>query len=108
MWTHQNKDCHGCKNGVKINAIAQADREIQSLYGLRDLVMPNDVATYFDVDLEMRLNESYNTKNSWIVCWKKSIHGSIYRAKKASNKTPKFWMFCRRTQAPRFHVHHPK
>ena len=76
---------------------------------MQDLVMPDDIVTYFDIDLEMQLNESYHTKKSWITRWKKSIHASVHRAKQdAALNTRKFWTFCGRDQAPRFIICHTK
>ena len=105
MWNHRNKDRHRRDNGNVISAIVKADRTIKLLYGIRDLVSPDDTDTYFDVDLDTRLNDSLRSKRNWITLWQKSIYASIKRAKQdALLNTGKIWKFCDRDRAPRFLV----
>ena len=105
MWNHHNKDCHRRENGKAISKIMKANRTIKFLYVMCDLVSPNDIDTYFDVDIDTRLNNSLHSKLSWITLWQKSIYASFKRAKRdASLNTGKIWKFFERDCAPRFLV----
>ena len=105
MWNHRNKDCHRCENGNAISAIVKANKTIKLLYVMRDLVLPDDIDTYFDVDLDTRLNDSLCSKQSWITRWQKSIYASVKRAKQdVSLKAGKIWTYCNQDCAPCFFV----
>ena len=39
--------------------------------------MPDDIDTYFDVDIDTCLNDSLCSKRSWITRWQKSIYASV-------------------------------
>ena len=82
------------ENGNASSAIVKSNRTIKLLYGMRNLVLPDDIDTYFDVDLDTRLNNSLHSKQSWITQWQKSIYASIKRAKQdASLNTGEIWKF---------------
>ena len=57
------------------------NQKIRNLYGKQNLVMHDDIDTYFGVDLETHLNESHQLIKSWIKKWGKSIYDSIKQAK---------------------------
>ena len=105
MWNHRNKDRHCRENDTAISEIVKVDITIKLLYGMRDLVLPDDIDTYFDVDLDTRLNNSLRSKQIWITWWQKSIYASIKKAKQnASLNTGKIWKFCDQDRAPHFLV----
>ena len=46
-----------------------------------DLVMPDDIDTYFDIDFDVLVKSSLNLKQSWITRWQKSIYSSVKTTK---------------------------
>ena len=70
-----------------------------------DLVIPDDVDTYFNVDIDTRINNSLCLKNSWVTMWQKSIFASVKRAEQdAKWLTGQIWKYCNRDHAPSFFV----
>lgn len=101
MWKQRNLDRYKPKNKRNYAAIIQVDREIRHLYGLRDEVCTDDIATFYKTDLETQLAQPLHVKKRWITRWKPTIQSSRKRAKRdATRNTKAIWTFYR-TSKPR-------
>ena len=105
MWKQCNSDRHCCENGTDICVETKIDRTIRNLYGKKLSVMHNDVDTYYDVDIDTRLNHSLQSKKDWIIRWEHSIYASIKRAQRdAKRKHHPIWKLFYCDKPPRFFV----
>ena len=64
MWKHRNRDCHCCENGNNISLQTKIDQTIKNIYRKKELVINDDVDTYFDVDIDSRLTNSLQSKKN--------------------------------------------
>ena len=67
MWKQRNSDRHRRENGTNISVETKIDRKIRNLYGKKSSVMNDDVDTYYNVDINTRLNHSLQSKKDWII-----------------------------------------
>lgn len=106
MWNQYNKDHHCCENGNAIPAIVKTDQTIKKLYGIHDLVMFDDVYTYFNVNIVTHLNNLLHLKQSWVTRWQKFIYASVKRTKWDTKQLPgQTWKYCNRENVSCFFVH---
>lgn len=81
MWRQKNKDRHCHENGKIMSTTVKPNRTVKGLYVMCELVMSDDIDTYFDVDINTHLNDSLCSKWGWIERWKNCIYASVKRAK---------------------------
>jgi len=105
MWKERNRDRHRREHGNDISVETKIDWTIRNLSGKKNMVLRDDIDTYFGVNLDTRLNGSFQSKTNWIIRWEHSIHASIKRSKRnAMRDTDPIWKSMNLNKAPRFFV----
>lgn len=84
LWLERNTDRHNPTNGqLRIAKIMEPTREVEYLYSLRSMVMPEYDSRYYAMKLSEMTDQSHKYMLRWANRWKRGI---FHRMKKNQNK----------------------
>ena len=62
---------------LQIAKITEATREVETLYSLRSLIMPEHGSKYYAMELPEMIEQSYTKMLKWVNRWKSGIYHSM-------------------------------
>ena len=81
---YQDDDYRSCIRSLLLLARKTdcVHRDVRHLYSLQRMVSPDDIVTFYPVNLDARLHQHPSYQTCWIQCTRLAIYDSLNRAKR--------------------------